>query len=493
MSKIRVWMRGQLRTVSVKPGETILTALSGCGIEIPTPCGGNGTCGKCAVRTSEGVKQACQSRVVDDMEIYPLVPGEEILVVLDTYESERPYVCDRGKGYGLAIDIGTTTLAFELIDMATAKRVCSHSTANSQRVIGADVITRIKLATHGEQAQLHAYIIEDIWQGVTHILKNSGLHADDIGFVSIAGNTTMLHLLQNMPCDTLGVFPFTPVDIGMRCCAFAEVFGEGLLNAELLILPGISTYVGADIAAGILCCSRPRDKKPNLLIDLGTNGEMALFTNNRVLVTSTAAGPAFEAGNIAMGIASVPGAIAKVRYFPEKNVFGYRTINNHLPIGICGTGVVDIAAELIRHNLADETGRLEDEYFNNGITITNDIVFTQKDMREIQLAKSAVRSGIEILLDVAGYSYNDVGRIFLAGGFGYRINLDSAVALGLIPPALAGKVVTVGNTSLGGAAHVLLSPAAEADVKALVSRGEEINLSIYPRFNDLFMEHMMFE
>ena len=513
MNKIHIYT-GHKNTISAKPDENLLSALSRHGIEIPAPCGGNGTCGKCAVHTSEGIKLACQTPATDGMEVYPPQSGDKDFVILDSYESVRPFAYDRDSGYGIAIDIGTTTLAFELISMATGRRICSHSTANSQRAIGADVVTRIKQATQGAQTQLHAYIIEDIRQGIAHILKKTNLLPSTVNFVSIAGNTTMLHLLQNMPCDTLGVFPFTPVDIGMKQCDFAEVFGStpvmgdtdknnsncdcsamhsGQIDAELLLLPGISTFVGADISAGILCCANTDDTRPNLLIDLGTNGEMALFTNDRVLVTSTAAGPAFEAGNISMGVASIPGAVAKARYCPENNVFICETINNRPPIGICGTGVVDIAAELIRNNLADETGRLEDEYFDDGVIIAEGIIFTQKDMREIQLAKSAVRSGIEILLDVAGYGYNDIGHVYLAGGFGHRINMDSAVALGLIPPHLADKIVTVGNTSLGGAAHVLLSRLAESDIKAIVNRAEEINLSTHPRFNDLFMEHMMFE
>jgi len=494
MNKIRIWNKDQFTTVITSPEESLYSALTNQGYKIPAPCGGNGTCGKCAVQTSQGVKLACQTIGVDGIDVYPPQSGDGKFVVLDTYESLRPFTMDRGRGYGIAIDIGTTTLAFELINMATGERVCTYSKANSQRSLGADVVTRIKQANEGAQAQLHECVIDDISQGIAQILKDASLEYGDVAAVSISGNTTMLHLLLNLSCETLGVFPFTPVDIAMMRCTFGEVFGpdKNLCSASLFILPGISTFVGADIAAGILCCSTPNDTSPNLLIDLGTNGEMALFSKETLLVTSTAAGPAFEAGNISMGTASIPGAIAKVRYLPENNVFIYETIDNKPPIGICGTGVVDIAAELVRHGLVDETGRLEDPYFDDGVEIGPGVVFTQRDMREIQLAKSAVRSGIEILLDMAGCGYNDIGKVFLAGGFGHRMSMESAVALGLIPVELADKIVTVGNTSLGGAAHVLLSTGAEADIEALAGRGNEINLSTHPRFNDLFMEYMMF-
>ena len=510
MNKINIWRQGQSHLAAANPGETLYDVLSKQNIKIPAPCGGNGTCGKCVVNSSEGEILSCQTFAADVTDVYLDSPDEKALIVLDSYDSQRPFESNRTGSYGIAIDIGTTTIALEMVRQGTvpypsqlgelgnyplshSRRIASYSIANSQRSFGADVVTRIRQATQGAQAQLHACISNDITQGIKSLLEKSGVPTNEITTVAIAGNTTMLHLLQNMPCDTLGVFPFTPVDINMRHCLFPEVFGDTLSSAELLILPGISTFVGADIAAGILCCQIPSDPNPNLIIDLGTNGEMALFSPNRTIVTSTAAGPAFEAANISCGTASIPGAIATVRYLPENNVFMYETIDNQPPIGICGTGVVDIAAELVRHSLTDETGRLEEPFFDKGVELTPGVIFTQKDMREIQLAKSAVRSGIEILLDVAGYGYNDIGKVYLAGGFGHRINMDSAVTLGLIPPKLAGKIVTVGNTSLGGAAHVLLSKKAETDIKALASQAEEVNLSTHPRFNDLFMEHMMFE
>jgi len=397
------------------------------------------------------------------------------MAILDAYESNRSFCFDRSLKTGIAIDIGTTTIAFELIDYTTGISV-THSTANSQRALGADVVTRIKKANEGALLELHSCILEDIRLGLEFFADHK------IDAICIAGNTTMLHLLQNLSCETLGVFPFTPVDIKIKKYLFE--------NIPTTLLPGISTFVGADVAAGMLCCYTP---EPSLLIDLGTNGEMALFSQEKILVTSTAAGPAFEAGNISCGVASIPGAIAQIRYLPETNVFIYETIDNAPPIGICGTGVVGIAAELVKHGLVDETGRLEDPYFDSGVEIAPGITFTQKDMREIQLAKSALRSGVEILLEMAGYGYNDIAKVYLAGGFGYRMDLESAVILGLIPKELEGNVITAGNTSLGGTTHVLTSRQAEEEILALVARAEEINLSAHPRFNDLFMEHMMFE
>jgi uncharacterized 2Fe-2S/4Fe-4S cluster protein (DUF4445 family) len=249
--------------------------------------------------------------------------------------------------------------------------------------------------------------------------------------------------------------------------------------------------VGADISAGMLCAGWPYINGSNLLIDLGTNGEMALFSKEKIVVTSTAAGPAFEGGNISMGTGSVPGAIAKVSYLPENNVFIYKTINNLPPIGICGTGVVDISAELIRHKLIDETGQIEND--DDEILIAPEICFTQRDIREIQLAKSAVRTGIEILLDMAGNSCEDLSAVFIAGGFGHKINLQSAVTLGLIPPELEKKVIILGNSALGGCAKVLLNKESESHILKLVSLAAEINLATHPKFNELFINYMGME
>jgi uncharacterized 2Fe-2S/4Fe-4S cluster protein (DUF4445 family) len=309
---------------------------------------------------------------------------------------------------------------------------------------------------------------------------------------TVAGNTTMFHLLRNLPCDSLGVYPFTPVTVEMANFTFGALFGEGLLNCPVTLLPGVSAFVGADITAGIVFCGGLSETRPRLLIDLGTNGEMALFSKNRVIVTSTAAGPAFEAGNISCGTGSIPGAIAKVRYI--NGGFTYETLNNQPPAGLCGTGVVDTSAQLIKYKLANETGLLSDIYFTDGVPIAPEagIRFTQKDMREIQLAKSAVRSGIEVLLGSAGIGYEDLGPVYLAGGFGYKIDLESAEILGIFPATLRRKLTAVGNSALGGCSCVLANPAAEQEIQVIAAMAEEINLSADPRFNELFMEHMLF-
>ncbi|MCL2841020.1 MAG: ASKHA domain-containing protein [Defluviitaleaceae bacterium] len=465
--------------------ENVLTVLHRGGIPVPAPCGGKGICGKCIVIVEGKKCLACQTAYDESMTNIEVEGAKKMLVVSDYVEMMGIDNDDISPPYVLAIDIGTTTLAFELLSMSGAKKAV-YSSINSQHVFGADVVTRISKALEGNAAKLNAYIIEDISTGIAEIIKIADIKREEISRIGIVGNTTMLHLLRNLPCDTLGVYPFTPVTLAAHRQDF-----DGI---DTLILPGISTFVGADITAGISFCRWGKTDNASLLIDLGTNGELALFTQDKILVTSTAAGPAFEAGNISQGVGSISGAIARVNYLPKSNVFIYETVGESLkdnPVGICGTGVIDITAELIRHNLVDETGRLEDE--SDGVMITKDIAFTQKDIREVQLAKSAVRSGIEILLEEAGLKYEDISKVFLAGGFGYHINVASAATLGLIPAPLKNKVQAIGNAALGGCAKTLLNPASEQALDIITATAKEINLATHPRFNTLFMEYMGME
>ena len=482
----------QTYTISFDIGDNLLDILRANHIAVHAPCGGLTTCGKCMVDTHKGKLLACKTTLDESfLHTTVYVPDTGHMKILAAYENPYPAPCDRpNASYGIAIDIGTTTLAFELLDMAKGVSMATHSAVNSQREFGADVISRITNAVAGAAPRLYAAVKKDILDGIGHIIYQGAVSPKDISLVAITGNTTMLHLLLNEPCDSLGVAPFAPVFIHMKTLSFHKLLGSHFLDCDVIILPGISTFVGADISAGILCAGWQNTPGNHLLIDLGTNGEMALFSNNRIIVTSTAAGPAFEGGNISMGIGSVNGAIAKVRYFAKNYVYSYETIGNLPPRGICGTGVVDIAAELVRHQLVDETGLIAS---GKDITIAPGITFTQRDVREIQLAKSAIRAGIEILLEMAGVGYPALSTVYIAGGFGHKIDLQNAVALGIIPAALADKVVPLGNAALGGCGKVLLSSAATANIKKLAAMATEVNLAAHPRFNELFMEYMGFD
>ena len=343
----------------------------------------------------------------------------------------------------------------------------------------------------------------------------------------------MLHLLMGYSCEGLGVYPFKPVTLQLEQRNFREVFEEikagdtepvkwqytrngpvkvqvnrdeksssellieGFSHAQVYLLPGNSTYVGADIMSGLYACEFFRKEEISVLIDLGTNGEMAIGNKDRILVTSTAAGPAFEGGNIKWGVGSIAGAISQVQIRDGKAEV--HTIDNRPAVGICGTGVIETTAELVNKGLVDEAGVLEETYFENGFplakTINGEMItFTQKDVREIQLAKSAIRAGLETLLLRYGVTYEQIDKVYLAGGFGFFLDIQKAVEIGMLPKQLQEKTVAAGNTSLDGAISFLAHERQANEILPKIAElGEEIQLSTDPQFNDFYMKYMMFE
>ncbi len=392
------------------------------------------------------------------------------------------------KLYGVAIDLGTTTLAFSLIDLIEHRVIKTVSAVNRQRAYGADVISRMKASNDGKRIELRDTIRLELERGIQSLLKVLTLEYRNLSSIVISGNTTMVHLLLGYSCETLGVYPFQPLDIGTITVSYKELFSEPY-EIPVTILPGISTFVGGDIVSGIYACGINDTEKPFLLVDLGTNGEMAIGNKDKILVASTAAGPAFEGGNLTCGVASIPGAICKVNITSGDTKI--ETIQGEPPIGICGTGVIELISELLANGVIDETGLLADPYFETGFPIAEFALY-QKDIRELQLAKAAIRAGIEILIRQYGVSYHEIERVYLAGGFGYQLDIAKAVSIGLIPQELMDKIEPIGNSSLAGAVSFVLDPKVVDEMKRLVNVSKEIHLSNDPEFNDLYIDYMSF-
>ena len=343
------------------------------------------------------------------------------------------------EGFGLAIDLGTTSVALALIDLTTGAVVARHSFMNPQRGLGADVITRIAAANAGKLDDLQGRITAALNDGVKALMNAKGVQT--LADVVIAGHTAMTYLLLGLPCESLGAAPFRPA------YALRDTY-EGLpgIDCSVRVAPHISAFVGGDVTAGLLHVigeGAPRF----LLMDLGTNGEMALWDHGTLWVTSTAAGPAFEGAGLDGG----------------------------------ASAVIEKLACLVREDAADETGRLLD---------AGKSPFTQKQIRDLQLAKSAVRTGTELLLETAGLAYDALDAVYLAGGVGQAIDADDAVTVGLLPSA--GRVRAVGNASLGGAARMLLDPAKQEAAREMAARAREVSLAAHPRFQELFAEYMGF-
>ncbi len=513
--------------IDCREGETLLEAMQRQGLPYRAECGGIGTCGKCRVKVLDGILEAGSQdkKVFDEEELcqglrlackaYPkmsctieLVSGAEAgdyeIIAGDipgktdqSTVSKDKTVNRRGKSsahllttaaYMIAIDLGTTTLAFRLMEKVSGRQLGTFTAMNPQRAYGADVITRIKASADGKKDELKASIREELSQGIKTLTEHQGIDLSRISRIAIAGNTTMVHLLLGYDCSSLGVYPFTPVNIGIVTTGTKELFDLSE-NIPVIILPGISAFVGGDITAGLLACGFDRSERLSLLVDLGTNGEMALGNRDQLLVTSTAAGPAFEGGNISCGVGSIPGAITHVTI--ASSVCRYETIGGKSPVGICGTGVIELVSELLQNGLLDKTGLLTEPLFEKGYRIEQ-LVFTQKDVRELQLAKAAVRAGIEILVRRYGITYDEIDQVYLAGGFGYQMNIEKAIHIGLLPEELQGKMEAVGNSSLSGAIDYLTDGTAEDRMKQILTTAREQHLSNDKDFNDLYIEHMSF-
>ena len=521
VSAVPVQVKDGKKTYSlmVKEKESILDALMAADSSYTSVCGGTGKCNKCMIHIKEGslpitpfdekcfskeklengLRLACKAYPTEPLAIELNFKGETDFMVVTHYtKSEEPMKIksDSNDAYGIAVDIGTTTIAMQLLNLQSGENILTHTTINHQRNFGADVISRIKASVEGKKEELQNSIRKDLNEGIQYVVRQSGVPKEKVTEVAIAGNTTMTHLLMGYDCKSLGEYPFTPVNIELIESSYEKIIGNTFLNARVRVLPGISTFVGGDIVSGLYSCNVDEKESYSLLIDLGTNGEIALGNKEKIMTTSTAAGPAFEGGNIEWGVGSIQGAIAGVRITEEGPVIC--TIGDKEPTGICGTGVIEMVAELIRTELVDETGGLDDDYFSGGYSLAktadgDEIVFTQQDIREIQLAKAAVRAGIETLVLRYGIEKNEIAQVYLAGGFGFKLDCQKAIEIGMIPEEFAGKIEAVGNSSLGGTVKCLLSEAGWKRTSAMGSRAKEINLSADKEFNAFYMKYMYFE
>ncbi len=413
---------------------------------------------------------------------------------------------EKGSALGVAVDIGTTTIAAYLLDLGTGRELAVESTANPQRSFGADVISRIAFSqSRGDGVhQLQQALVGGLNRLIAELCRHAGANCRDVVLLTAVGNTVMLHTLLGVSAISIANAPFVPV-FSEQVTACAKDLGIEIHPAgRVVLLPCVSGYVGADIVADLLVCGLAEEEEFGLLIDVGTNGEIVLGNRSRLLACSAAAGPTFEGANLSCGMAGVRGAISAFRLDQGRAV--YEVIGGGAPKGICGSGLIDIAAELLRHGFLDNTGAFTDpaglEEWQRPMLKLKDgrpafaaaegIVLTQKDVRELQLAKGAVKAGVLTLLKQAGISFEQVGTVFLAGGFGSSINLHNACRVGLIPAELEDKVVQIGNGAGVGAKLCLLDQSQLTQARALKRRVEYIELSTRADFQSIFMETMLF-
>ena len=510
---LKVYNDSECFELVIKEEQSILDSLIKHDQSFSSICGGNGKCGKCKIKIlqgeipatdfdrhffsdtelEEGMRLACKAYPTDEIIFKVCFKNEENFQVITENFSQEMKQFSVTENLGIAIDIGTTTIALQLIELDKNNIIKTFTTINHQRKYGADVISRIKASGEGKKKILSQSVISDLLTGIEYLIADI---TTEIKTVVISGNTTMIHILMEYDCEGLGKYPFIPENTEYIETSFEEIFHSKVLSAKVKILPAISAFVGGDIVSGLYACDIAMSDKYSMLIDLGTNGEIALGNCEKILVTSTAAGPAFEGGNITHGIGSIEGAISNVSIKNTKAEI--ITIANKIPVGICGTGVIETVAELVKEGLVDETGCLDEEWFEDGFFLAKsmdgkDITFSQKDVREIQLAKAAVRAGIETLFLRYGISKDQIYKVYIAGGFGYKLDCTKAIEIGMIPQEFSGKIEAVGNASLQGAVKILVDDQGYEKLQIIKRISEEINLSADKDFNQLYMEYMYFD
>ena len=474
-------------------------ALLAAGLSHDRPCGGRGVCGKCAVRVQgeltpmseqererlgetlceQGYRLACVARATGTCTLYYTINSSNMQGLTDGFLKNFSLCPPEGnEGTGLAVDIGTTTVAAYLYSLTDGKRLASLCRTNPQREYGADVISRVDHAMHGGLRILAARIarcIDEMEEKLCVMADAPKPHTR-----VITGNTAMLHFLTATDPSPMAASPFM----------IKRAFGELLTSDGVTTyLPRcISAFIGADITAALLASGLCHDEsKTALLMDIGTNGEMALLHDGKLICCSTAAGPALEGAGISCGAMAVDGAIDRVTVTDGKlrcHLIGQR--QDIPPVGLCGTGLIDAVAALLETEELDETGYMEEDADIGGC------ILTRTDIRQVQLAKAAIRAGLETLLHEAGVSYDEIDEVALAGGFGSYLHPDTCAAIGLIPRELVGKIRVLGNAAGSGAAMMLLSGAERAVSEQIAQRAQVIDLSTNATFMQRYVEEMYF-
>lgn len=453
-------------------GERLLSdLLAEGGYTVPHPCGGRGTCKKCMVQLNGTRVLACRTVVTEYATV--VLPTREVIASVTGGEQTArltEHMC-------LGLDIGTTTLALALVSLDEKAIVRTVTAANPQRTFGADVISRIDYAAKNGISALRRVLLEEVKQMVSSLLSSVGLNS--VGCMYVAGNTTMLHLFFGEDCASLGVSPYTPVFLEERK-ENGSFFTLDCVE-EVVSLPGISAFVGADIVAGIGYVGASAPQKYRILLDLGTNAEIALFGEDILLCTAAAAGPCFEGANISCGMPAREGAVCAYSPQGECSVIGGGDAT-----GICATGLIDVIAEWVRKGEIDETGFLEEDPKG----ICENVFLTGRDIREFQLAKSAIRAAMECLLQRAGLSFDQVEGLYVAGGFSAGLNIANTAYIGMIPAELSDRVKGINNSSLLG---LVKHACSRGDSCPDLTAAQYVDLSADNHFSDLFMEYMMFD
>lgn len=395
--------------------------------------------------------------------------------------------------YMAAVDIGTTTVAAWLLD-GTDGSVCGvASCKNPQTQYGADVINRANYCLQHGMEEVTECIREAVNQLLEELAEQKGGSIGDIYVLSVVGNTCMHHMFLGISTDSLTQAPYVPAVQEAMVCRSRECGIRIHPEGEIWMLPNVAGFVGADTVGCLISSDLVRAQEWTLLVDIGTNGEMVLGKNGRLLTCSAAAGPAFEGAGITCGMRGAAGAVSHVRW--NGKAWEYETIGGGKPLGICGSGILDLTAELLQNGFMDEAGFLDEEVIladGKDSGTGEPIRFTQRDVRQLQLAKAAISAGIHMLAAKAGISLKDIEKVLIAGAFGSFMSPAGACTVGLIPQELEGKIQVIGNAAGEGAKLVLKNRGLWEEAQKLAAEAEFVELATMKEFQDCFVDEMEF-
>jgi uncharacterized 2Fe-2S/4Fe-4S cluster protein (DUF4445 family) len=556
---VQVHFQPQNRSVSVPCGTTILEAARLAGVVVDSPCNGAVVCGKCAVQLSrasisrvehkgvhrlsaqeelEGQVLACAAEVRGDIavelfqeksehQLKITSQGEAVTVDLEphitkeflprlgltaVYAGTGLLAEEKGdtsaETYGVVVDIGTTTLVVSLVDLNCGSELATATALNPQSRHAQDVLGRIKIGSEPRGLEeLRAGVIREINRLIDQVTHSGAAIRERIYEVVFSGNTCMLHLAAGADPASLGKYPYTPA---LSCASWLAAADLGLDVAPggLVYLPPIiSAYLGADITAGIQAVRLHEARETTLFVDIGTNGEMVLCHQGGLWATSTAAGPAFEGMNIEFGMRAGAGAIERCTIGGDGSL-ELKTIADAEAVGICGSGLMDIVAELVGHRVLSKNGkfvkpegaglppalaeRLVERRGKPVFLLTETVWLTQKDVRQVQLAKGAIRAGVEFLLREAGVSVESLQKVLIAGSFGFHLTAGSLTTLGLLPTETSGRIGFVGNTAKSGGAAFLLNAGSRREMSRLVAGIKVVELAGCQGFDKVFVACLSF-
>lgn len=504
---------------------TFLDAVRMVGLHLQSDCGGRGSCGKCEIilqpapqPTPEdernisledrlrGVRLACQHNVRRDTRAEIFKQRGEVQILASGVSRLEEWTPDSGHDgqFGIAIDLGTTTIVAYLLALASGVQISQKASLNPQAIFGEDVISRISYAVKEEAglSELTKMVTSEIDSIVGSLVEFSGIQMDSISKMSIVGNTAMHHLLLGADVRPLGFAPYKPSIRDAVVTTGVELGIFSTQNVEVYLPPNIAGFVGGDTVGFILSQRLDLSDEVVLGIDVGTNGEIVLSNRGALSCCSAAAGPAFEGATIRYGMRGQEGAIEYVIIEDPEEPPEITVIGDKAPQGICGSAIVDIVAEMRRSGIVDNTGRIQstsrrvyhDDEFGLSYMLVEEsissrrISFNQKDVRQVQLAKAAIKAGISILLQDAGVNVSDIDSVMLAGAFGNYIRPESALQIGLLPPVERNRIIQVGNAAGEGAKILLLSSEAREIANDFVSKIKYIELASHEDFQSIFIE-----